>query len=423
MSIMRRKISALLLICLPGLSLHLHAGGNFLESPDAYLGQTPPGDTSVEFAPGLLADPGTFAIGRIGISPDGKEIYYTQNNTWFDGKNEQVRGFVFANGKWNGPTVLFPGLANPAYSVDGNTLYLGGSMTQVKRSFRTPTGWGTPEAFLESENTVVYNFNPTVGSNFYACSNPDPEDVKNGCTNVFSVLTVSNGIPATKSLGRPLNGPGFNGDFFVAPDESYMVLSAKETKDYECEIYISYRKPDQTWTNPKRLGPVINDGVAHRFGEFATPDNKYLFYCRGTSPKDTKILWVRFDGLLEHLRHTNFEPYVKAPIADQSVDAGNRFTTMIDSSTFFDDDGSETLSYSAALSDGSALPKWIHFDPATRSFSGAAPQIGIFNLRVTVTDPAKATASCTFALKIKTAAAMAGTSDGKSHSGNTGTAP
>ncbi|HEY4249402.1 MAG TPA: putative Ig domain-containing protein [Lacunisphaera sp.] len=419
-----RKISSLLLVCLPAPGMHLHAGVNFQQSPDAYLGQKPPGDTPVVFAPDLLADPGAFPIGRIAISPDGKEIYYTQNNTWFDGRNEQVRGFVFAEGKWIGPTVLFPGLANPAYSADGNTLYLGGSMTEVKRSFRTPTGWSKPDAFLESANTVVYNFNPTAGSNFYACGNPDPEDARNGCTNVFSRLTVSAGIPTIKSLGRPLNSPGFNGDFFVSPDESYIVLSAKETKDYECEIYISYRKPDKTWTNPKSLGSAINEGIAHRFGEYVTPDNKYLFYCRGTMPKDTTILWIRFDGLLEHLRHTNFEPYVKTPIADQSVVAGDRFSTTVDSSAFFDDDGSDTLSYSAALSDGSALPDWLHFDPATRAFSGIAPQTGIFNLTVTATDPAKASATCTFALKaIKSGQASAGRTDGKSLSDHTGTAP
>src|SRR5215469_13089763 len=49
-----------------------------------------------------------------------------------------------------------------------------------------------------------------------------------------------------KSLGRPLNEPGFNGDLYITPDESYMIVSAKETKTYESELYISFRKPDLT---------------------------------------------------------------------------------------------------------------------------------------------------------------------------------
>ncbi len=50
------------------------------------------------------------------------------------------------------------------------------------------------------------------------------------------------------------------------------------------------------------LGPLINDGVAHRWGEYVTPDKTYLFYSRGTSEKDCAIYWVRFDRLLETLR-------------------------------------------------------------------------------------------------------------------------
>ena len=50
------------------------------------------------------------------------------------------------------------------------------------------------------------------------------------------------------------------------------------------------------------LGPKINDGLAHRWGQLVTPDGKYLFYCRGTSEKDCAVYWVRFDKLLASLR-------------------------------------------------------------------------------------------------------------------------
>jgi Putative Ig domain/WD40-like Beta Propeller Repeat len=384
-----------------GLTSALSAQNAFWDGPDAYLRQKPPGDTPIEFAPGLLADPGNFAIGRIGISPDGKEICYTQNNTWFDDKDELIKGFKFADGKWSGPVVLFHRLANPAYSSDGNTLYLGGSMTQVLRVARTRGGWGAPEKFLDNQHVEVYNFNPTAGAHFYACSNPDSEDTKSGSTDVFSVLTVSNGVPTIKSLGRPLNSPGFNGDFFVSPDESYMLLSAKETKDYECEIYISFRKADKTWTNPKSLGSAINNGVAHRFGEFVTPDNKYLFYTKGTAPKDTKIFWVRFDQMIERLRNSNFDPYVKKPIADMASIVGQRISLKIDDRTFMDDDGNDTLSISASQENGRVLPTWLSFDPSTMMLSGTPLEPASYKLRITATDNAMSGASCTFSITVK----------------------
>jgi hypothetical protein len=47
---------------------------------------------------------------------------------------------------------------------------------------------------------------------------------------------------------------------------------------------------------------LINNVLAHRWGQYVTADNKYLFYSHGTSEKDCAIYWVRFDKLLESLR-------------------------------------------------------------------------------------------------------------------------
>jgi hypothetical protein len=108
-----------------------------------------------------------------------------------------------------------------------------------------------------------------------------------------------------ESLGRPVNEPGFNGDLYIAPDESFMIVSAKETKTYESQLYITFHKHDGTWTEPRSLGAKINEGVAHRWGQYVSPDGKYLFYCHGTSEKDCGIYWVRFDKLLARLRPGN----------------------------------------------------------------------------------------------------------------------
>jgi hypothetical protein len=190
----------------------------------------------------------------------------------------------------------------PAFSMDGNALYLAGEKSkQVLVSNRIKDGWSAPAVFLE-EPYVLYDYMPTASGNAYVGSDPDAEDKKNGTTSSFSKLTITDGGTTIKSLGTPLNEPGYNGDFYVAPDESYMIVSAKETKTNECELYISFRKPDQTWTVPVSLGPKINDGLAHRWGQYVTPDGKYLFYSHGTSAKDCAIYWVRFDTLLKDLR-------------------------------------------------------------------------------------------------------------------------
>jgi len=84
-------------------------------------------------------------------------------------------------------------------------------------------------------------------------------------------MHFSAGDTSIQSLGTPLNTPGWDGDFFVARDESYIIMSANETKTYECELHISFHKPDGGWTTPVSLGPLINDGLAHRWGGIRDP--------------------------------------------------------------------------------------------------------------------------------------------------------
>jgi hypothetical protein len=289
----------LLLMTVACFAAAAHAQSNFWNSKYAYLGQPRPSDTPQVFAPGLLADPGMVVMGRIAITPDGKEIYYHEQKGWGAINTAKTKVFRFDGRKWNGPTVVFQKFVGPALSPDGNTMYFAAHHQMVSR--RTKDGWSTPEVFIEDTRSL-YDLMPTTSGVFYVASEPDNEDKKFGITFSFSTMTISDGHATIKSLGRPLNEPGFNGDFYVAPDESYMIVSAKETKTLECELYISFRKPDSEWTVPVSLGPKINDGPAHRWAQYVSPDGKYLFYTRATTSRDTAVYWVRFDHLLKSLR-------------------------------------------------------------------------------------------------------------------------
>ncbi len=77
-------------------------------------------------------------------------------------------------------------------------------------------------------------------------SEPNLEDAKNGITHAYSLLTKSGDSVTVKSLGTPLKEPGSIGDLYISPGEFYMIVSAKETKTYESELHISFRKPDST---------------------------------------------------------------------------------------------------------------------------------------------------------------------------------
>ncbi|HYD61488.1 MAG TPA: putative Ig domain-containing protein, partial [Noviherbaspirillum sp.] len=95
-------------------------------------------------------------------------------------------------------------------------------------------------------------------------------------------------------------------------------------------------------------------------------------------------------------------PYVSQPVADQDATVGQAFKLALASDIFTGGGGSGSLTYSAKLTTGAALPSWLHFDPATKTFSGT-PSLADQNtigIRVTATGINGASASDEFLLSI-----------------------
>jgi flagellar hook assembly protein FlgD len=87
---------------------------------------------------------------------------------------------------------------------------------------------------------------------------------------------------------------------------------------------------------------------------------------------------------------------LKAPITNKIDTVNHLFSYTFPDSTFIDDDGNNTLTFSATLSDGNPLPGWLSFNSATHSFSGIPTEAGTYNIKITAIDAAKASAICTF---------------------------
>jgi hypothetical protein len=301
------KVVLLIAIFLTGIIINTNAQADFLKSNHAYLGETPPLDTPKLFAPNMLIkdkDTG-FALDRVAFSNDGKEFYYCYNTSWFSIKNLKIKYFKYEENVWKGPFVLNEQFQTPTFSIDGSTLYFpgGDSISAILwQSKKTNNGWTNPSIAFRI-NYSLYDWMPTQNGNMYVGTNGTWGKPRNYSTYNIGVINISNRDTVLHNLGAPINNDtAFDGDFFIARDESYIIISTNETKDFECELYISFHKPDKTWTTPVSLGSLINDGVAHRFGEYVTSDNKYLFYTKGTSEKDCHIYWVRFDSLLKKLK-------------------------------------------------------------------------------------------------------------------------
>ncbi|MFM2275239.1 MAG: hypothetical protein RL211_1111, partial [Pseudomonadota bacterium] len=92
----------------------------------------------------------------------------------------------------------------------------------------------------------------------------------------------------------------------------------------------------------------------------------------------------------------NRSPILVTALADQAVAQGGVFSYTVPAGTFTDPDAGDTLSYSATLADGSALPTWLIFNAATRAFSGTPPTTGTVSVKVMAKDSGNLMASDIF---------------------------
>jgi hypothetical protein len=366
--------------------------------PDSlYLGQTPPGNDPKIFT--LPVDSGFFAAERIAISNDGSGIYYSEVKGYYPINTPRLKVYRYSGNHWTGPSILFAGYIAAGLSFTGDTMFFQNASSAYETfiSVRNGQDWGAPKRILPSFNSAHYCQKTALGNYYISTRSGSGLGANDWCR-----LKLNGADTTALSLGLPLNTATDNLDFYISQDESYMIVTRPQGR-----LSVSYHKTDGSWTNPKSLGAKINFGLG-AWGPFVTPDRKYLFYTTGTRTdySDTYVYWVRVDNLVDSLRNTNFIPYLKNKPGDQADTVGKLFNYTIPDSTFVDDDGNNTLVYTAKLLSGDSLPAWLAFDPITRRFSGTPIMVGTLNLKVTATDKANVSVATSFKLLIKESAAI-----------------
>lgn len=367
-----------------------------------YLGQTPPGNTPIVF--NLPVTSGFRPCERIAITSDGKEIYYAEINT-YPPSELRIRCFRYLDNKWQGPTNVFEGFMAPKLSPDDSTIYLQDNSFYTYVSRRLNGGWSTPKRLI-AQSTTTHYLQKTNLNNFYAST------LRGNLGGDICKLKMGNGDTLLQNLGIPLNSSIDENDFLIAADESYIIVS-RTPGGSAADMYISFKKENGKWTNPKSLGEPINKpGYNWEYGQFVSIDGKYLFFTSGgLSWSSYHTYWIKIDNIIDSLRNTNFAPYLNYQIPNQSGLTGQSFSYNIPDSTFVDDDGNNTLTYAATLSNGSSLPSWLSFNPAARTFAGTPTSAVNLSLKVTASDNANASASCSFNINVT----VTGIDDNRGH--------
>ncbi|MCA1972104.1 MAG: putative Ig domain-containing protein, partial [Caenispirillum sp.] len=142
------------------------------------------------------------------------------------------------------------------------------------------------------------------------------------------------------------------------------------------------------------------DPVARAF--YGTPENEDVgmldVVVRATDEHGASAA----ESLRIEVVNTNDAPEVAIALADQQATEDAPFSFTVPEGAFRDVDAGDVLTLSARRADGSALPAWLAFDAATRTFSGlpANDHVGNVSIRLTATDAAGAQASQTFAIAV-----------------------
>ena len=366
-----------------------------------YLGHTSPGDSAVVFAPGTISLPNRRET-KIVFSPNNEEclIGIGINNTF------QILYTDFYSGYWKTPSPAYfitnSRPIEPFFSPDSLCVFFT-SYADIYMSSRVNQTWSAPVKLGSPVSTGYEEYHPTTALNgtLYFCSMRE-----NSGGYLYRSVPENGNYSTVEKLDIAINRHNAEQDGaydpFISPDESYLIFSSIRSDGYgQADQYLSYNINGR-WTNPKNLGPSINTS-AIEYGSYLSPDDKYYFFSRpvGWGPNAAAdIYWIKADDLIDSLRYTNYVPYVRNLIPDQSAVKGELFTFTIPDSTFFDDDGNNTLTYNAKLTDGSPLPSWLTFDTLGGTFTGTPEIIETLDIRVTATDAAGAAASTNFKIAV-----------------------
>jgi hypothetical protein len=282
-----------------------------------YLGQTPPGDIPVVFAPEIVSSNDS-EHSSPAFSPDGNEIFWwviklpSHNDEKYVFKGMTMQR---VQDKWTAPDeTAYCGV--PFFSQDGKRLYFGYSEP-------LPVGKAEGPYYIEKQGNnwsevktlgliarypeLKFANDPTLTRNGTLYFLGYAEGPKNNY-GIYRSELINGEYRKPELLPRSINLPTFlNWTPFIAPDESYLLFSSNRSgslDDYG-DLYISFRIADGNWTEPVNLGDQVNTSWQETT-PMLSPDSKYLFFTRETPNHGKDVFWVSAN-IIDKLREKSNE--------------------------------------------------------------------------------------------------------------------
>jgi outer membrane protein OmpA-like peptidoglycan-associated protein len=233
------------------------------------------------------------------IAPDGKTLYFTRNNfegnmgsashqdVWYSTLNDK--------GQWTDALNIGPPINNvndnaiTSISADGKTVYLineyrpdGTMYFGFSRSFKTKSGWGFPRTLrimnlIKTAKSLEITVSPFEN---VLIMSVEAFDSEGGKDLYISFLQKDNTWSEPRNLGKVINTADTEGTPFLALDNKTLYFSSQGHAGYgEGDLFLT-RRLDDTWLNwstPENLGPAVNSPLWDAFINIpATGDYAYF---------------------------------------------------------------------------------------------------------------------------------------------------
>lgn len=281
------------LICLTAFSMvfAVPASGETVTG-EPWFGQTPPGDEAELFAPGIISN--GFNNRDLAMLPDGSAFYTSVNMRNFSVST--ILEVKKTSAGWSAPEVA--GFAKdrhtrylePAISPDGSKMFFvtapagNDDNMDIWAMDRVGGGWGTPARLPAAINTPVNETFPSItsdGTLYFSRVSDDP-----GVEHIYRARFIDGQYAEAERLPDNVNCGKTQFNAFVAPDESYLIVSVYGRDDSlgSVDYYIVYRNDEDEWSQPVNLGDRINTKGSQEYSPFVSRDGRYFFFMSQRHP-------------------------------------------------------------------------------------------------------------------------------------------
>jgi hypothetical protein len=258
-----------------------------------YLGQTPPKDSAIIFAPEIISvvNRGEYAFS---ISPNHDEYFYNAGES-----EDTTQPYGLLQIKRIGDKWLKPQKANlnqkglweqeAFFSPDGNDIYYAVSdsgYTKIWLSHKTKDGWSIGERLNspinESAKRLFYATFSNNGNLYYT----NVDEVK-----IHMSENINGRYDSINDIGLPRAGHAY-----ISPDEQFIIFDSHQSENYgKTDIYIAFKMNNGTWSDPINMGPQVNTEYLETCPSLS-PDGKYIFFGRYNDLNEkSDIYWISSD--------------------------------------------------------------------------------------------------------------------------------